>query len=164
MKQFLLTLTLVSCSTLISAQDFLIFTTLEKDVNDKYSTESLKNNAAIGYKINDSYMLGVTTVDAVEDYTNPTTNKIITDGEVASETQFFVRYYASKRLFYSLVTPYQTNKSSNSKAIDHCRLGIGYGIKLWKNINIETRYSILYKKNYLDERRGAFKLGITLTL
>ena len=163
MKKVLLTAAIAFATLFATAQDFLVTTTIEKDANDEYSMESVTNNLAFGYMVNEKFMAGITMQDAIEDAAliDLTTGDIyiVEDGWVAAEMQLFARYYHSENLFAQVTTPWSTEEGS-SDATDLMRLGAGYSVNVWNDLNVEASYSMLVKANYADERKGSFNIGV----
>ena len=165
MKKVLLTAAIAFSTLFATAQDFIVSTTIEKDANDEYSMESVTNNLAFGYMVNEQFMVGLTMQDATDDLllVDLTTLEYVVLGEdviVASEMQFFGRYYHSENLFAQVTTPWATDIEGVS-ATDYARLGAGYSVNVWNDLNVEASYSMLVKANYADERRGKFNVGLS---
>ena len=158
MKKVLLTAAIAFSTLFATAQDFLVTTTIEKDAEDKYSMESVTNNLAFGYMINENFMAGITMSDA-------TTDSLAVEGadnvvQVASEMQLFGRYYHSENLFAQLTTPWGSDVDGVS-ATDLMRLGVGYSVNVWNALNVEASYSMSLQADVNDDRKGAFNVGLS---
>ncbi len=158
MKKVLLTAVLAMGTLFVSAQDFLVTTTIEKDANDEYSTESFTNNLGFGYMVTDKFMGGITMADATSDAAADSAG-VITES-IASEMQLFVRYYHSENLFVSLTTPWGSDVEGVSST-DLAKLGVGYSINVWNDLNVEANYSMLLNADANDDRKGAFNFGLS---
>ena len=159
MKKVLLTAAIIFSGLCVSAQNFLVTVGIEKDANDEYSGESLTNNLGFGYMINDNFMGGLTMTDATNDAAATDGNIVNT---IEAEMQLFVRYYHNENLFLSATTPWGAETEGTS-AMDMLRLGAGYSINVWNNVNVEAGYSMLTSADANDDRKGEFKVGLSVS-
>ncbi|MBC8265489.1 MAG: hypothetical protein H8E84_00825 [Flavobacteriales bacterium] len=158
MKKVLLTAVLAMGTLFVSAQDFLVTTSIEKDANDEYSMESFTNNLGFGYMVNEKFMAGITMQDATSDAVADSAG-VITES-IASEMQLFGRYYHSENLFAQLTTPWGSDVEGVS-ATDLMRLGVGYSVSVWNDLNVEANYSMLLSADANEDRKGAFNFGLS---
>jgi len=160
MKKVLLTTAIILCGMCVSAQDFLVTVGIEKDANDEYSTESLTNNLGFGYGVTDKILVGLTMTDATNDSLPDAAGTIAST--VEAEMQLFARYYHTENLFLSVTTPWGAETEGVSVG-DMMRLGAGYSVNVWNSVNVEAGYSMLMSADANDDRKGAFKLGLSMT-
>ncbi len=86
----------------------------------------------------------------------------IVDGTVVSEMQFFARYNYTENIFLQLTSPWGVEDNIVEGATDFARLGAGYSVNVWGDINAEANYSMLIKANSSDDRKGKLSLGISM--
>ena len=179
-------MSVVILSGLYASAQFLVFTELQKDEEDKYSVNSLSENLSFGYAITDKIYVGASMKDAVAntpevigvyaDSTYAANNPGSSIGDtltapaamgvdtwVINEMQFFARYYHTENLFLQLMTPYSTDDEGIS-ATDLARVGAGYSFNIWNNLNVEAGYSMLIKADPTNEdRKGKGTVGLSMT-
>jgi hypothetical protein len=160
MKKLLLTAAIIFSGLCVSAQDFLLTVGIEKDANDEYSTESITNNLGFGYMINENFMGGLSMTDATNDSEADAEGVIA--NTIEAEMQLFVRYYHNENIFLSLTTPWGTETEGVS-AGDMMRLGAGYSVNVWNSVNVEAGYSMLTSADANDDRKGEFKVGLSMS-
>ena len=160
MKKVLLTAAIIFSGLCVSAQNFLVTVGIEKDANDEYSGESLTNNLGFGYMINDNFMGGLTMTDATNDAVADDAGDIA--NTIEADMQLFVRYYYNENLFLSVTTPWGT-ETEDVSAMDMMRLGAGYSVNVCNNINVEAGYSMLTSTDANDDRKGEFKVGLSVS-
>lgn len=137
----------------------LIIVGIEKDAEDKYSFESLAENIGFGYLVCDKFMGGLTMTDATSD-SEADTAGVITES-IAADMQLFARYYATEMLFVSITAPWSSNIEGVS-ASDMMRLGVGATINVWNNVNVEAGYTMLTSSDVNGDKKGEFKIGLTM--
>ena len=177
-------MSVVILSGLYASAQFLVFTELQKDEEDKYSVNSLSENLAFGYEITDKIVVGVSMKDAVANTPSVSTDSLdangnavldvdgnpivnttpmVEDGWIINEMQFFARYYHSDNLFLQLMSPYSTDDEGIS-ATDLARIGAGYSFNIWNNLNVEAGYSMLIKADPTNEdKKGKGTVGLSMT-
>tara|TARA_R100000664_G_scaffold33983_2_gene53148 strand:- start:7128 stop:7604 length:477 start_codon:yes stop_codon:yes gene_type:complete len=154
MKKLLLTISLVFATMFASAQ-FMAITTINKvegvkatppsttevyegdecptsDTEDSYN---ITDKIGIGYMVNEKIMVGVTK-----------------DGEEAYE--LIGRYMIKDGLWATCI--YNHDENSDAEMKDKLDLGIGYSMKIWKELYIEPNYTMPMK----EDGEGSFNLGI----
>jgi len=157
----LLTLSFLICfsfSSYTQNKDFLVTTRIQIDKNTEYTVGSLTKNLGFGYMITDKIMTGITMSDA-------TTELKHTDGcentvKTAAHMQLLGRYYHTQNLFAQLTVPWSSDVESIS-ATELLNLGGGYSIKVWDNLKIEASYSMLFQTDINNDRKGAWRLGLS---
>ena len=154
MKKLLLTISLVFATMFASAQ-FMAITTINKvegvkatppsttevyegdecptsETEDSYN---ITDKIGIGYMVNEKIMVGVTK-----------------DGEEAYE--LIGRYMIKDGLWATCI--YNHDENSDAEMKDKLDLGIGYSMKIWKELYIEPNYTMPMK----EDGEGSFNLGI----
>ena len=154
MKKLLLTISLVFATMFASAQ-FMAITTINKvegvkatppsttevyegdecptsDTEDSYN---ITDKIGIGYMVNEKIMVGVTK-----------------DGEDAYE--LIGRYMIKDGLWATCI--YNHDENSDAEMKDKLDLGIGYSMKIWKELYIEPNYTMPMK----EDGEGSFNLGV----
>ena len=152
MKKLLLTISLVFATMFASAQ-FMAITTINKvegvkatppsttevyegdecptsDTEDSYN---ITDKIGIGYMVNEKIMVGVTK-----------------DGEEAYE--LIGRYMIKDGLWATCI--YNHDENSDDEMKDKLDLGIGYSMKIWKELYIEPNYTMPMK----EDGEGSFNL------
>ena len=152
MKKIFLTLTIAFMSAIyLSAQDFLITVGATTDVKDEYSLQSLTDNIGFWYKINSEltfgkqFLIGISLSDAripalVDSSLTEDEQKEADKFEAVGDMQLFARYYHTDNLFGFIMTPFDS-KIDGIDPQDMLRVGIGYTMKVWNNINAEAGFS-----------------------
>ena len=154
MKKLLLTISLVFATMFASAQ-FMAITTINKvegvkatppsttevyegddcptsETEDSYN---ITDKIGIAYMVNEKIMVGVTK-----------------DGEEAYE--LIGRYMIKDGLWATCI--YNHDENSDAEMKDKLDLGIGYSMKIWKELYIEPNYTMPMK----EDGEGSFNLGI----
>ncbi|MBT5858900.1 MAG: hypothetical protein HOH88_03435 [Flavobacteriales bacterium] len=191
MKKMFLTAVVAFSTLAMSAQSILITSEIAKDANDEYSMESLTNGLAFGYEVMDKVIVGITMKDATMNTAAVTgvdstwTNVVVDtstgitsggdyngdyvaaadeveDGTLVSDMQFFARYNYTENIFLQLTSPWSVEDGIMDGATDFARLGAGYSMNVWGDINAEANYSMLIKANSNDDRKGKLSLGISM--
>ena len=154
MKKLLLTISLVFATMFASAQ-FMAITTINKvegvkatppsttevyEVDECTTSETeesynITDKIGIGYMVNEKIMVGVTK-----------------DGEEAYE--LIGRYMIKDGLWATCI--YNHDENSDAEMKDKLDLGIGYSMKIWKELYIEPNYTMPMK----EDGEGSFNLGI----
>ena len=74
----------------------------------------------------------------------------IENGTVVSEMQFFARYNYTENIFLQLTSPWGVEDNIVEGATDFARIGAGYTMNVWGDINAEANYSMLVKAGGVD--------------
>ena len=115
MKKTLLT-TLIALCTLVTSAQFSVMTTISQPAEgQEWSSESLTENLAIGYQLNEKIMVGVKS--AGDDY------------------NMYGRYNVTSDIYISV-------ESSTEMALDSLDYGIGYSIKVMDKLYLEPSYIV----------------------
>ena len=115
MKKTLLT-TLIALCTLVTSAQFSVMTTISQPAEgQEWSSESLTENLAIGYQLNEKIMVGVKS--AGDDY------------------NMYGRYNVTSDIYISV-------ESSTEMALDSLDYGLGYSIKVMDKLYLEPSYIV----------------------
>jgi hypothetical protein len=88
----------------------------------------------------------------------------IENGTVVSEMQFFARYNYTENIFLQLTSPWGVEDNIVEGATDFARIGAGYTMNVWGDINAEANYSMLITGGGVDgdDRKGKLSLGVSM--
>ena len=136
MKKFLLT-TVTILTTLCTSAQFSVMTTISSVEDDAgETTYNFTDKLGIGYQVSENILVGITK-----------------DGEDAYE---LLGRYLIKDSFWA-VGVYNYEKDSEAEMKDKLELGIGYSLKIWKELYAEPNYIIPMK----EDSEGSFNLSIS---
>mgnify|MGYP003673192667 FL=1 len=140
MKKLLL-LTVTILTTLCVSAQFLVTTTINS-VEDESgeTTYNVTDKLGVGYQVNEKLMVGLT-MDGEDNY------------------EILGRYIIKDAFWGTCV--YNYTKDSEDEITDKLDLGIGYSMKIWKNLYIDPNYTISMKENDNGEREGSFNLSLS---
>jgi hypothetical protein len=136
MKKIFLTMTLAFATMFASAQ-FMALTTFSEGAD---STWNATDKLGVGYQVNDKMMLGVT-MDGEDNY------------------ELLGRYMVMDGLWATCV--YNHAKNSEAEMKDKMEFGLGYSLKLWKNLYAEPNYTMPMKEDENGDREGNFNLSFS---
>ena len=165
MKKLLLTTTLAFATMFASAQ-FMVMTTISKvegtpacdNLNDPLAdcevyegdtkpTEedswSATDKIGIGYQVNEKLMVGAT-MDGEDNY------------------ELIGRYMLMESIWATCVYNYVPD--SENEMSENMELGIGYSLKVWKNLYAEPNYTMPMKEDEEGNREGSFNLSLSYRL
>tara|TARA_R110000765_G_scaffold355541_1_gene445722 strand:- start:166 stop:654 length:489 start_codon:yes stop_codon:yes gene_type:complete len=146
--------------TMITSAQFIAITTLNKvegitpaqpSTTEVYDGEycpttetedswNVTDKIGVGYQVNEKLMVGVTM-----------------DGEDAYE--LLGRYNIQNGIFATCI--YNHAKDSEDEMIDKMELGVGYSMKVWKNLYIDPNYTLPMKEDEEGNREGSFNLSFS---
>tara|TARA_B100001564_G_C20563760_1_gene635003 strand:- start:616 stop:1050 length:435 start_codon:yes stop_codon:yes gene_type:complete len=140
MRNLFLTLTLACATLFAGAQNFMVVTTYNapEDGAD-FELSSLTDNMGIGYKINDTWTVGL--IAAGEDSVGD------------KNYDLWGRYNWNANMYVSVQAP-------TEEMMDNLTVGLGYSFNAWKGLYIEPNYSMGLKEDDNGEREGTFNLGL----
>ena len=158
MNKLFLTMTLVFCTMIASAQ-WSAITTISKvegtppcDVpiedcevyeGDAKPTMEDSWNATdkmgIGYQVNEKLMVGVTR-----------------EGE--DNFEVLGRYALMNGVWGTCV---YNHDDSDAELMDNLELGLGYSFKVWNNLYVDPNYTLPARADEAGEREGSFNLGVS---
>ena len=103
-------------------------------------------------------------VDAVDAVAGVEAADEVENGTVVSEMQFFARYNYTENIFLQLTSPWGVEDNIVEGATDFARIGAGYTMNVWGDINAEANYSMLVKAGGVngDDRKGKLSLGVSM--
>ena len=140
MKKLLL-ITITILTTLCAHAQFSAITTITS-VEDEAgeTTYSITDKLGVGYQVNEKLMVGAT-MDGEDNY------------------EILGRYTIKEGIWGTCV--YNYAKDSEDEMADKLDLGIGYSMKLWKNLYIDPNYTMPMKENDDGKREGSFNLSLS---
>ena len=136
MNKLFLTMALALCTTLASAQ-FLALTTVSETTD---STWSVTEKLGVGYQVNEKLMVGITM-----------------DGE--DKYELLARYDLHHGLWATCVYNYEAD--AEGELMDKMDVGVGYSIKVWKNLHFDPNYTLSLKEDEEGNREGALNLSVS---
>ena len=159
MRKFLLT-TITVLTTLCASAQFMVMTTLNKvegikatppsttevyegEVCPTTSTDdsyNITDKIGVGYQVNDKMLVGITK-----------------DGEDSYE--LLGRYTIKDGMWATCIYNYAPD--SEAEMMDMIDLGIGYSMKVWKNLYADPNYTMSMKEDENGERKGSFNLSVS---
>ena len=101
---------------------------------------SLTDNMGIGYKLNDTWTVGLVTAgeDSLGD----------------KSYDLWGRYNWNANMYVSVQAP-------TEEMMDNMTIGLGYSLAVWKGLHVEPNYSMGLKEDENGEREGTFNLGLS---
>ena len=162
MKKLLLT-TALAFATMFASAQFMVMTTLNKvegidpvkpsmtevyegDVCPTTSTDdsyNITDKIGIGYMVNEKMMVGITK-----------------DGDDAYE--LLGRYMIKDAMWATCIYNYMPD--SENEMMDNMELGVGYSLKLWKELYLEPNYTMPMKEEEEGNREGNFNISFSYKL
>ena len=163
MNKLFLTMTLVFCTMIASAQ-WSVLTTISKvegvaateacttpgecevydgDLCPTAETEDSWNatdKIGIGYQVNEKLMIGATM-----------------DGE--DKYELLGRYALMNGVWGTCV--YNHEADSEAELMDNMEVGLGYSFNVWDKLYIDPNYTMPVKENEAGEREGTFNLSVS---
>ena len=136
MNKLFLTMALVACTMIASAQ-YSVLTTVSETTD---STWSVTEKLGFGYEVNDKLMVGITM-----------------DGE--DKYELLGRYTLMNGVWGTCV--YNYDADSEGELMDNMELGLGYSFKLWKDLYVDPNYTMPAKADEDGEREGTFNLSVS---
>ena len=140
MRKTILTVALCMAAIFASAQNFMVVTTYTAaEEGAEWEMSSLTDNMGIGYKVNDTWTVG-----------------LITAGEDSlgdKNYDLFGRYNWNKDMYVSIQAP-------TEEMMDNLTLGLGYSFVVWKGLAVEPNYTMGLKEDANGDREGTFNLGL----
>ena len=136
MNKLFLTIAL-AFTTMIASAQFTALTTLTEDADSAWTvTEKL----GVGYQVGEKLMVGITM-----------------DGE--DKYELLARYDLHHGLWATCV--YNHDADSEAELMDKMELGLGYSLKVWKNLYVDPNYTLSLKEDAAGEREGTLNLGLS---
>jgi len=136
MNKLFLTIAL-AFTTMIASAQFTALTTLTEDADSAWTvTEKL----GVGYQLGEKLMVGITM-----------------DGE--DKYELLARYDLHHGLWATCV--YNYDADSEAELMDKMELGLGYSLKVWKNLYVDPNYTVSLREDAAGERDGTLNLGLS---
>ena len=136
MTKLFLTMNL-AFSTMIASAQFSALTTVSETTD---STWSVTEKLGVGYQVNEKLMVGITM-----------------DGE--DKYELLARYDLHHGLWATCV--YNYDADSEAELMDKMELGLGYSLKVWKNLYVDPNYTVSLREDAAGERDGTLNLGLS---
>ena len=140
MTKLFLTMTL-AFSTMIASAQYSAMTTITS-VEDEAgeSTYNVTDKIGVGYQVNEDLMVGLTM-----------------DGE--DKYDLLARYDLHHGIWATCVYNYETD--AEDELMDRMDIGLGYSLKLWKDLYIDPNYTMPAKADENGEREGSLNLSVS---
>ena len=140
MTKLFLTMTL-AFSTMIASAQYSVLTTITS-VEDEAgeSTYNVTDKIGVGYQVNEDLMVGLTM-----------------DGE--DKYDLLARYDLHHGIWATCVYNYEAD--AEDELMDRMDIGLGYSLKLWKDLYIDPNYTLPAKADENGDREGSLNLGVS---
>ena len=140
MTKLFLTMTL-AFSTMIASAQYSVLTTITS-VEDEAgeSTYNVTDKIGVGYQVNEDLMVGLTM-----------------DGE--DKYDLLARYDLHHGIWATCVYNYEAD--AEDELMDRMDIGLGYSLKLWKDLYIDPIYTMPAKADEDGEREGTLNLSVS---
>ena len=136
MTKLFLTMTL-AFSTMIASAQFSVLTTVSETTD---STWSVTEKLGVGYQVNEKLMVGITM-----------------DGE--DKYELLARYDLHHGLWATCVYNYEAD--AEGELMDKMDVGVGYSIKVWKDLHFDPNYTLSLKEDEEGNREGSLNLSVS---
>ena len=140
MTKLFLTITL-DFSTMIASAQYSAMTTITS-VEDEAgeSTYNVTDKIGVGYQVNEDLMVGLTM-----------------DGE--DKYDLLARYDLHHGIWATCVYNYEAD--AEDELMDRMDIGLGYSLKLWKDLYIDPNYTMPAKADENGDREGSLNLSVS---
>ena len=140
MTKLFLTMTL-AFSTMIASAQYSAMTTITS-VEDEAgeSTYNVTDKIGVGYQVNEDLMVGLTL-----------------DGE--DKYDLLARYDLHHGIWATCVYNYEAD--AEDELMDRMDIGLGYSLKLWKDLYIDPNYTMPAKADENGDREGSLNLSVS---
>ena len=136
MNKLFLTMTLVFCTMIASAQ-YSVLTTFNEGAD---STWNVTDKMGVGYQVNEKLMVGITM-----------------DGE--DKYELLGRYSLMNGIWGTCVYSYDAD--SEAELMDKVKLGLGYSWNVWKGLYVDPNYTMPAKADEAGDREGSLNLSVS---
>ena len=140
MNKLFLTMTLVFCTMIASAQYSVLTTVTSVEDEAGETTYNITDKLGVGYQMNEKLMVGITM-----------------DGE--DKYELLGRYSLMNGIWGMGTYSYETD--SETELMDKVNVGVGYSFNVWNNLYIDPNYTIPAKADENGEREGALNLSVS---
>ena len=140
MTKLFLTMTL-AFSTMIASAQYSVLTTITSVEDDAgESTYNMTDKIGVGYQVNEDLMVGLTM-----------------DGE--DKYDLLARYDLHHGIWATCVYNYEAD--AEDELMDRMDIGLGYSLKLWKDLYIDPNYTMPAKADENGDREGSLNLSVS---
>ena len=136
MNKLFLTMTLVFCTMIASAQ-YSVLTTFNEAAD---STWNVTDKMGVGYQVNEKLMVGITK-----------------DGE--DKYELLGRYSLMNGIWGTCTYSYEAD--SEAELMDKVNVGVGYSFNVWNNLYVDPNYTIPARADENGEREGTLNLSVS---
>ena len=128
-------------STMIASAQYSVLTTITS-VEDEAgeSTYNVTDKIGVGYQVNEDLMVGLTL-----------------DGE--DKYDLLARYDLHHGIWATCVYNYEAD--AEDELMDRMDIGLGYSLKLWKDLYIDPNYTMQAKAKENGDREGSLNLSVS---
>jgi len=128
-------------STMIASAQYSVLTTVTS-VEDEAgeSTYNVTDKIGVGYQVNEDLMVGLTM-----------------DGE--DKYDLLARYDLHHGIWATCVYNYEAD--AEDELMDRMDIGLGYSLKLWKDLYIDPNYTMPAKADENGDREGSLNLSVS---
>jgi len=140
MTKLFLTMTLAFCTMIASAQYSVLTTITSVEDEAGESTYNVTDKIGVGYQVNEDLMVGLTL-----------------DGE--DKYDLLARYDLHHGIWATCVYNYEAD--AEDELMDRMDIGLGYSLKLWKDLYIDPNYTTPAKADENGEREGTLNLSVS---
>ena len=140
MTKLFLTMTLAFCTMIASAQYSVMTTITSVEDEAGESTYNMTDKIGVGYQVNEDLMVGLTL-----------------DGE--DKYDLLARYDLHHGIWATCVYNYEAD--AEDELMDRMDIGLGYSLKLWKDLYIDPNYTMPAKADENGDREGSLNLSVS---
>ena len=140
MNKLFLTMTLVFCTMIASAQYSVLTTVTSVKDEAGETTYNVTDKLGVGYQVNEKLMVGFTL-----------------DGE--DKYELLGRYSLMNGIWGTCVYSYDAD--SEAELMDKVKLGLGYSWNVWNGLSIDPNYTMPLKEDEAGEREGSLNLSVS---
>ena len=140
MTKLFLTMTLAFSTMIASAQYSVLTTVTSVEDEAGESTYNVTDKIGVGYQVNEDLMVGLTM-----------------DGE--DKYDLLARYDLHHGIWATCVYNYEAD--AEDELMDRMDIGLGYSLKLWKDLYIDPNYTMPAKADADGNREGSLNLSVS---
>ena len=140
MTKLFLTMTLAFSTMIASAQHSVLTTITSVEDEAGESTYNVTDKIGVGYQVNENLMVGLTL-----------------DGE--DKYDLLARYDLHHGIWATCVYNYEAD--AEDELMDRMDIGLGYSLKLWKDLYINPNYTMPAKADENGDREGSLNLSVS---
>jgi len=140
MTKLFLTMTLAFSTMIASAQYSALTTITSVEDEAGESTYNVTDKIGVGYQVNEDLMVGLTM-----------------DGE--DKYDLLARYDLHHGIWATCVYNYEAD--AEDELMDRMDIGLGYSLKLWKDLYIDPNYTMPAKADENGDREGSLNLSVS---